>query len=180
MIDARTALTAMHARPVRYERTLTLGEDAVVFVGGPGDRRTRGAIAVPPSGPAWAFLPIAKDVGTFGLATVRVDEPPRVDEPVAWSIYPNGLDPAPIAAAWSPGREPAVWVARVRPRSAEPSSPRVLELGPIDPNGAFAARDTEPTSGNPSDATLAMDAHGTLWLGWVDSAGSWLARMVCR
>lgn len=181
MVDARTALTAMHARPVRYERALALGEDAVVFVGGPGDRRTRGAIAVPPGGgPAWAFLPIARDVGTFGLATVRVDEPPRVDEPVAWSIYPNGLDPAPIAAAWSTGREPTVWVARVRPKAAEPSSPRVLELGSLDHDGAFVARDIEPTTGNPTDAALAMDAHGTLWLGWVDSAGSWLTRIVCR
>ena len=63
-------------------------------------------LAVAPDGPSWSLLPIAKDVGSFGLAIVRLDEPPRVDEPVVWSMYPNGLDPAPIAAASGGGSAP--------------------------------------------------------------------------
>jgi hypothetical protein len=179
MIDARTALTAMHARPVTYESRVRLGEDAVVFVGGPGDRRTRGALAAGDRGPAWSFLPIAKDAGSFGLAIVRLDEPPRVDEPVTWAMYPNGLDPAPVAAAAGGGRSPVTWLARVRPQSASPSSARLLELGQVGADGAFAARDVVPTSGDPTDVALVVDTLGTLWLAWCDAGGSWLERISC-
>jgi len=179
MIDARTALTAMHARTIAYDKALHLGEDSVVFVGGPGDRRTRAAFSAPPSGPAWSLLPIARDVGSFGLAIVRIDEPPRVDEPVVWSMYPNGLDPAPVAAA-SSERGSVTWVARVRPRGTEPSSPRVLELGQIAPGGVFATREVFPTTGDPTDVGVAVDSFGALWLAWVDSGGSWLERLLCR
>jgi hypothetical protein len=179
-IDARTALTAMHARVIGYDKAVRLGEDAVIFVGGPGDRRTRGALAVPSAGPAWALLPIAKDVGTFGLAVVRMDDPPIVDEPVVWSMYPNGLDPAPVAATVGSGRSAAIWVARVRPQVAEPSSPRVLELGQLGVEGAFTPGEVVPTTGNVTDVAIAVDSLGALWLTWVDTSGSWLERLACR
>jgi len=177
-VDSRAALTAMHARPIAFEGGhLKLGEDAVVFVGGPGDRRTAGTAVAPSSGPAWALLPIAKDAATFGLAIVRVDEPPRVDEPVVWSMYLNGLDPAPIVAAAS-GATP--WVARVLPREASVGSARVLELGTIEPSGDFALASTVPTtSGRPGDLALAADAQGALWLAWVDAGGSWVEKLQC-
>jgi hypothetical protein len=122
-------------------------------------------------------LPIAKDVGDFGLALVRFEDPPRVDEPTFWSIYPNGLDPAPVAAAAGNG---AQWVARVRPGAAEPDAPRVLELGEVRANGEFVARGLVPTSGDPAFVSLALDARGALWLGWVDPSGSWVERMACK
>jgi hypothetical protein len=177
-VDARSALTAMHVRPVTFENgAARLGEDAVVFVGGPGDRRTSGAVVAPAgAGPAWALLPISKDIGSFGLALVKLDDPPRVDEPVSWSMYPNGLDPAPISAA---AAGPRVWAARVVPRDASPGSPRVLELGEILSSGAFQPGDVVPTTGKPTDVLLVGDGAGTLWLAWVDSSGSWLERLVC-
>jgi hypothetical protein len=178
-VDARSALTAMHARSIGYDKRVVFGDDAVVFVGGPGDRRTRAALAVPPSGPAWSLLPIAKDIGSFGLAIVRVDDPPRVDEPATWAMYPNGLDPAPVAAASGGARAPATWVALVRPQVADPGSPRVLEIGELLPTGVIAVRDTMPTTGNASDVALAVDGFGTLWLAWVDTAGSWIERLAC-
>jgi hypothetical protein len=181
MIDARTALTAMHARTIAYGAPARLGDDAVVFVGGPGDRRTRAALAVPSTGAGWSLLPIARDVGSFGMAIVKLDEPPHVDEPVVWSMYPNGLDPAPIAAASSPtGGAPATWVARVRPEATAPSSPRVLELGLISADGTFVRRDMISTTGNATDVALALDRFGAIWLAWVDGAGSWLERLSCR
>lgn len=176
-VDSRAALTAMHARPIAFEAGhLKLGEDAVVFVGGPGDRRTAGAVVAPATGPAWGLLPIAKDAADFGLAIVRIDEPPRVDEPVAWSMYPNGLDPAPVAAAASGATS---WAARVLPRDAAPGSSRVLELGVIQPSGDFALAATVPTSGRPGDLGLVADAPGSLWLAWVDGGGSWVERLQC-
>jgi hypothetical protein len=177
-VDARAALTAMHARPVTFEGGAAhLGEDAVVFVGGPGDRRTSGALIAPASNdPAWALLPIAKDVGNFGLALVKLDDPPRVDEPVSWSMYENGIDPAPVAAATTSGH---TWAARVVPRDATPGSVRQLELGSIGNGGAFTPHEIVPTTGKPSDVSLAGDVHGALWLAWLDGGGSWMERLVC-
>ncbi len=176
-VDARAALTAMHARPIAYERGLRLGEDAVVFVGGPGDRQTAAVLALPAAGPGWALLPIARDTREFGLALVRLDDPPRVDEPTVWSMYPNGLDPSPIAAAPGSGR---TWVARVRPREPTPGASRDLELGEVTPEGGFLSRYLVPTADSPSDVSLALDPRGALWVSWLDSSGSWLERFVCR
>jgi hypothetical protein len=176
MLDARSALTAMHLRTVKYEGHLVLGEDVVAFIGGPGDRRTRAALAMGETGPGYSLLPISKDVGQFGLALVRLDDPPRIDEPVEWSMYPNGLDPAPVAAATGGGRS---WVARVRPRSGEPGAVRVLELGALTGGGSFEPRDVVTTAGDPADVSLAADAAGTLWVAWVDGAGAWVAHLAC-
>jgi hypothetical protein len=201
MVDARVALTAMHARSIGYESNVQIGEDVVVFVGGPGDRRTGPALAVPPAGIAWALLPIGKDVGNFGLAVVRLDAPPRVDEPVAWSLYPNGLDPAPVAAVATvaiakrkkgakaeekappsaeTGAETRLWVARVRPQSSEPTALRVLELGLLQDDGTFLPRDIVATSALMSDVALVGDARGAMWIAWTDASDSWLERLACR
>jgi hypothetical protein len=176
-VDARAALTALHVRPVTFEGHAVLGEDAVVFVGGPGDHRTAGALALPPSGPGWALLPIARDIGSFGMALVRLDEPVHVDEPVVWSMYPNGLDPAAVASATEAGK---TWVARVRPQGPELGSTRVLEMGTITLEGAFAVRDIVASSGKMTDVALVADAQGALWVAWLDASGSWLERMACR
>jgi hypothetical protein len=180
-VDARTALTAMHARTIARDAALDggvrLGEDTVVFVGGPGDRRTGAAVAAAAAGSGWAMLPIAKDVGSFGLAVVRIESPPRVEEPVTWSMYPNGLDPAPIAAT---AGGPIAWVARVLPQSADVAAPHVLQLGRVDARGEFAALDRVPTRGDPKDVALALDGRGALWVGWLDPSGAWLERLQCR
>jgi hypothetical protein len=177
MVDARAALTALHVRAVTFDEHARLGEDVVVFVGGPGDRRSAATMALPSSGSGWALLPIARDIGTFGMAVVQVEEPARVDEPVQWSMYPNGLDPAPVASAVEGAK---TWVARARPQSPEPGATRVLELGTVDPGGTFAPHDMLATASRLTDLALAADRHGALWLAWVDAGGSWLERVVCR
>ena len=174
-VDARVALTALHARPVTFDHGPKLGEDAVAFVGGPGDRRTGLAAALPPAGPGWALLPIARDISTFGLAVVRLDEPPRVDEPVVWSMYPNGLDPAPVAAVLRGSR---TWAARVRPQAASGTA-RVLELGEVAADGSFVPRDAVPTGDTPSDVKIAAGPGPNLWIAWVDASGSWLESLAC-
>jgi hypothetical protein len=176
-VDARTALTAMHARPIRYERGLRFGEDVVAFVGGPGDPRTMAAVAGCHDGGLVGLLPISKDVGTFGLALVKLEDPPRVDEPVTWAMYPNGLDPAPVAAASGRAR---TWVARIRPHGSEPGSPRDLEVGELADAASLTSRAIVDTSGTPSDVAIAVDAAGALWVAWLDSTGSWLERLACR
>jgi hypothetical protein len=177
MVDARSALTAMHARTVAYQAGhLRLGEDAVVFVGGPADRRTVASVAALPEGPVWSLIPIARDVESFGLALARIHEPPRIDEPVVWSLYPNGLDVPPVAVAVSGSR---IWVARVRPSAAEAGAPELLELGEVSDDGAFDARDTRPVVGHVTHVALASDGASALWLSWVDTSGSSLLLLAC-
>jgi hypothetical protein len=177
MVDARTALTAMHARPLRYDRGLRLGEDVVTFVGGPGDRRTACALATSHDGSLVGLLPISKDVGNFGLALVKLEDPPRVDEPVTWAMYPNGLDPAPVAAASDRAR---TWVARIRPQDSEPGSQRELEIVELVDAASLSSRTVVDTNGSPSDVAIAVDEAGALWVAWLDSSGSWLERLACR
>jgi hypothetical protein len=176
-LDARAALTALHARTIVYKKGARLGEDVVLFVAGPTERRTRVSAALPVAGTAWALLPVAKDIRDFGMLAVRVDDPPRVDEPAVWSLYPNGLDAAPIAVAVGAG---PTWVARVRPQSADPASSSELELGELLADGVFAARDAVPTRGHISDVAMAFDPRGGLWVAWAESSGSWLERLQCR
>jgi hypothetical protein len=176
IVDARAALTAMHVRPLSFDGNVRLGEDAVVFVGGPGEKRTAGALAVPASGPVWALLPIGKDVRTFGLAVVRVDDPPRVDEPSSWSVYPNGLDPSPVAAAAGA----RLWLIVARPQSPEPGAVRILEVADLTDEGTFTHRYAFAVSGTPTHAAVAVDGRGGLWVSWADGSGSWLERMTCK
>lgn len=177
MLDARAALTPVHARVLSYASKLEVGADAVIFVGGPPERHTASSVATPNgAGPAFALIPIAKDVSEFGMAAVRVDDPPQVDAPVVWSPYPNGLDPAPLAA--TQGHSP-MRVARVRPLAPEPSSPKVLEIGRLEPTGAFVAQGIVPTSGTPTDLAVEIDAQGALWIAYSDGDGAWLERRQC-
>jgi hypothetical protein len=92
-------------------------------------------------------------------------------------MYPNGLDPAPIAAVPGAGH---TWVARVRPEAFDPAAARVLELGHVGDDGSFTAHDVVATAGTASDVALAADGYGALWLAWLDSSGAWLERLKCR
>ncbi len=176
-IDTRSALTAVHARSLTSEGgKLGMGPDEVVFIGGPPEHATTGILGAAAAGVAWALVPLAKDATNFGTAIVRVDDPPRVDAPVTWSLYPNGLDPAPLVA--TQGKSP-IRVARVRPQASEPTSPRILELGRVDGEGTFTSLGIVGTDGRPRDLAVDVDTHGALWLYYTDAAGGWVERRMC-
>jgi hypothetical protein len=176
-LDARSALTAVHARTIAYGRTVQLGEDVVVFVGGPFGEEARAAFALPPEGSGWALLPGPKDIRQFGVAAVLIDEPPRLDEPVIWSIYPNGLEPAPIAVAPGAGR---LWTVRARPHGPDPASPIDIETGYLSVDGSFVSLDAFAATGRVQELAIAIDAQSALWVAWLDASGSWVQRSRCR
>lgn len=175
-VDSRVALTAMHAREILDDHGLRLGEDVVTFVGGPGDPGSAAALALFPSSAAWALLPIARDISSFGLALIKLDDPPRVDERVLWSMYLDGLDPAPVATALSGGR---IWVARVTPRQKGLGAPRDLELGELTIDGVFALKQVIARAQGASEVGLVSDSRGALWVTWLDHSGSWIQRLSC-
>ncbi|WP_437481815.1 hypothetical protein WME75_39485 [Sorangium sp. So ce1014] len=172
-IDARSALTPVHARTLGLtpEGKIELGTDAVLFVGDAGESRMGGALAVGAGGPAYVLLPAARDLSAFGMAAIRIDEAPRDDMPAAWSLYPNGLSPAPIAA--TRGVSP-IHVARVRPIAREPGSRHALELGQLDGEGRFQPRclAVEGTSFN--HVAIEADRDGSLWIAYTTGAGTFI------
>lgn len=175
-IDARSAMTPVHARPAtEKDGKLQVGKDAVVFVGGAPDSRVAGVLAVS-NDAAFFVMPMAKDIASFGMAIIKLDDPPIIDEPVTWSMYPNGIDPAPIAAT----REGSpIRLVRVYPSTNAPSGPRVVELGEIDSAGGFRSLGeiAEPLSALYVD--VAVDRFGGVWTQHGDSASSTLERRRC-
>lgn len=178
-MDARSAMLPLHARPLTLlGDKLSLGTDAVVFIGGPPERGVDFTLAGAGRS-LFALVPMPKETATFGVAAVPIEDPPKDDVSAVWSTYPNGLDPAPIAATTRLGEGGPVWVARVRPKEAPPASPRVLELGKLDGTGRFTALGTVAEGRSVVHVAIAADTFGALWLVYGDRSGSWLERLVC-
>jgi len=175
-VDARRGMSPVHARTLTMAGgKLTLGKDAVVFVGGSAEVFTR--VTLGAHGPtAYVLLPVAHDIA-FGLGIAKIDGEAPTDAPVSWSDYPNGLDPAPIAATVGDAR--TTFVARVRPSAPKYGSPRVLEIGEVDAAGAFKAFGVVPTVGSPVDVAIASDNAGGFVLAYTDAAGGWVLRLKC-
>lgn len=176
-LDARTSMVPIHVRSVRAGAgKLDLGKDVVVAVGGPPERAIAGALAVTTSGALFGLVPMAEDTLSFGMGVVAVPDPPREDTPIAWSRYPNGLDPAPVVA--TRGASPTR-VLRVRPSAREPGAPRALELGRLDDKGAFTS-DQVVEVGKPFlDLGLFVDAKGGVWILYGDATVAFLERRAC-
>lgn len=178
-LDARMAMVPVHARTLSFGASgLALGDDAVVFVGGPPERGIDFALG---GGARYLFalVPMARETSDFGMAAVPVSDPPKDDVPAVWSMYPNGLDPAPVAATTKPGEPGPAWVARVRPEAREPGSPRVLELGRIDATGAFSSLGVVARNVAITDLAMATDPFGAVWLLYGTTSVTWLERRVC-
>jgi len=179
-LDARSAMAPIHARTLAVKgSSLSLGPDAVLFVSGPPERGVELTVAGTPDA-LFALLPVPHETASFGVATIPIHDPPRHDVAAVWSMYPNGLDPAPIAGVVAPaGEGRSAYVARVRPETREPAAPRVLELGRLDAAGAFGSLGVIATGKRITDMALAVDAFGAVWVQYGDETATWLERRVC-
>lgn len=164
-IDGRSAMTPLHARAVRPEGAVaTLGDDVVVWVGGPSQAWTETFVGAE-AGRAWAHVPIERDMTHFGLANVDLGSEPHMDSDVAFFDYANGIDLAPVATVELCGR---AYVAFARPTASAPHSPQELVLVRSGTNDAqtlasarmFAAVSLAPV---PGGALLAYVADGRSW-----------------
>lgn len=177
-LDARTAMVPIHARPVSVKNNeLALGEDAVIFVGGAPERGIDLAVASAGT-KGFAFVPMARETLDFGMAALSIEDLPKDDVAAIWSPYPNGLDPAPIAAA--PARDgKSAWILRVRPREKAPGSPHILELGNVDAAGLFTSLGEIAPARGATDVALVEDGMGAVWLLYGNTRITWLERRVC-
>jgi hypothetical protein len=176
-LDARTAMVPIHARPVSMNgNDLALGNDSVIFVGGAPERGIDFTVARA-GAKSFAFVPMPRETTDFGMATLVIEDPPKDDVSASWSRYPNGLDPAPIAAA--PARDgTSAWIVRTRPRQKEPGSPRILELGRVDATGSFTALGEIAPGKGVTDLAVIDDGAG-VWIVYGDTTITWLERRIC-
>lgn len=131
-IDARSAMTPMHGRRMRFVASKAeFGPDVVMWVGSTSQMLSEVFATATPFG-VRAFLPIERDVSHFGLVMLELGSEPRMDPRTVWRGYPNGLDVAPVASAAFCG---SAFVAYVRPENPQPESRQLLELAEITESG---------------------------------------------
>jgi hypothetical protein len=176
MLDERAALSPVHARTIELSASgpPRLGPDTVVFVGPSPESHNEIAAASGPDGP-FAFIPFARDTSSFGLASLFIGREPHLDAPVEWTMYPNGIEPAPVNAATFCDR---TWVAYVRPSAASADSPGLLVIAPLEERGLGP----EITAGHGFDfsmVSLAPRADRGAWLAWVGNGRSWARGIKC-
>ncbi len=177
-VDARLAMSPLHARVISYEAgKARVAADNVVYVGGGSDHQVHVALASDASGAMLGLMPTtAEDV--FGLAAVKIESPPKIDEPSEISAYLNGINTAPITATLG-GKK--MYVASVRPLTAAATSIRGLELGVATGGGKFGYTSLGyvASAGSVKDVAVVLDKSGSLWVHYTDQDASWLERRAC-
>lgn len=175
VLEGRTSMSPVHVRRVRVTaRRVTLEPDEVVWVG-PGSHQLTEIHAIDtPTGDAAAFLPTAKDFRDFGMAQLQINaEGGEAPEP-RWQIFPNGLDPAPVATAHLCGKQ---YVLFARPTEQRPRSPQELHLaelsGPVPSSGDLIAR-----SRAFNDVSLAAVPGGAI-AAWTADRRTWGVFLSC-
>ncbi len=178
-LDARSAMVPIHERTITLKNgAMNLGKDLVVAVGGAPERGVAGDIATSPTH-TFFLIPMPEDSLSFGMAVIKLSDPPKDDEKMAFYRYPNGLDPAPLVATTGPA---PIRIARVRPLDKAPTAPRGLELGTLGDDGAFTGLGiitAVPGGKSITDLDIAVDGAGAIWLLYSDAKDTWLERRVC-
>lgn len=160
VLDGRNAMTPVHARTVEIaeDGEPRIGADVVVTVGPPPEQHTEVVAAETAAGPI-ALVALAKDERSFGLAAILVGKEPRMDAPIQWAAYPNGLDPAPVASTRACG---GTLVAYARPDTADPGAATALAFGTVSADGSIEPRDVVTRERGIRHATMAPVPGGVL------------------
>jgi hypothetical protein len=173
-LEGRTGMTPVHARVADFASgTPALKEDIVVWVAGPAQPLTELA-AVDDRGTLWAFLPLERDISRFGMAQIEVGAEPKMGAAVTWRAYPNGVDPAPIAAAEVCGGAAVLYAV---PSAAKPGAPQELHLAAVGPKG-LASAEIVARSRAFSNVSLAEAADGLL-VAYVADHRTWATLARC-
>lgn len=175
-VQARMAMTPVHVRRLRFAaRQPILGEDLVVWVGGGVQPLTE--MTVLPGGPKdlWGFIPHERSIKEFGLAALGISMTPTMDTPTTWQLYPNGIDPAPVAAGHLCG-EPVVLYAE--PETSSPDSTQELVLRSVaDATGERWAKIAHARAFYEVSLT---DVEGGALLAWATDEDTEAATVRCK
>jgi hypothetical protein len=143
-IDARSAMTPMHGRLVRFKAGKPeLDPDVVMWVGSTSQTLSEVFAATTPLG-VRAFLPIERDTSHFGLVMLELGSAPHMDPRTVYRGYPNGIDVAPAAGAAFCG---TAFVVYARPETPSPDSDQLLEIAEITAAGLGPAERVDSARG---------------------------------
>ncbi|MCB9587229.1 MAG: hypothetical protein H6718_17655 [Polyangiaceae bacterium] len=174
-LEARTGMTPIHARGVSFEeKRPKLGEDLVVWVGGPVDPLTE-IVGASGAHLRLGFVATNRTATEFGLATLNVGDKPRMGAQVRWVDYPNGLDPAPVATAQACGRPIVIFV---RPTTAAVHALQELRLGFITADGVGDSFILARSRGF-ANVSIAGGAHGAL-VAYTADRRTWARALRCK
>lgn len=176
ILEGRTSMSPVHARQLLLRGKIPrVGDDVVVWVGPPSQALSEVVSLPAPDGDAWSFLALERTVTDFGLARFRVDQEPRMDVKVDWLVYPNGINPAPIATGEACGKP---IVAFARPSEARPRSPQELHVAKLNGNG-LGASEVVARSRAFNNVSLAPVNGGAL-LTWTADWRTWARTIFCK
>ncbi|MET0793527.1 MAG: hypothetical protein ABW061_18545 [Polyangiaceae bacterium] len=158
-IDARSAMTPMHGRLVRFKAGKPeLDPDVVMWVGSSSQTLSEVFAATTPLG-VRAFLPIERDTSHFGLVMLELGVAPHMDPRTVYRGYPNGIDVAPAASAAFCG---TAFVVYARPETPNPESDEVLEIAEITAAGLGPAERVDSARGFANISLAAATSSGVL------------------
>ena len=132
VLDGRTGMTPVHVRKLAFkDKRPMLGENVVAWVAGPAQPTTELTLLAPEKD-AWIFSALERETTRFGLAAVHIGATPQMGAPVEWRMYPNGIDPAPVAPVHACGRALLVYA---RPSTETPGAEQELHLAASGDSG---------------------------------------------
>jgi hypothetical protein len=172
-IDGRSGMTPVHARRLRA-KSGTLDPDVVVWVSGATQGMTEIA-SIGGDDVDWLLLPVERDASHFGLATLAVSREPKMDPPLRWRTYENGLDRSPVAGAVLCGEPAAVYV---RPEDASPGSNQELVISTLS-LADTAASERLATARGFADVSLYPLAEGAI-VAYVADRRTWARLIRCK
>lgn len=172
-IDGRTVMTPVHARRL-HTKSGVLDPDVVVWVSGSTQGLTE-LNSVASNNGSWLMLPVERDVSHFGLATLAVERDPKMDPPLRWRTYENGLDRSPVAATTLCGAPVAAYV---RPIDARPDAHQELVLSQLTLDETASSEQLATARGF-ADVSLYPLAEGAL-LAYVADRHTWGRLIRCK
>ncbi len=172
-IDGRSGMTPVHARRFRAKGG-SLDPDVVVWVAGATQGMTE-LRSVSHAGTTWLLLPVERDARRFGLATLAIEGDPKMDPPLRWRTYENGLDRAPTAAAVVCG---AATAAYVRPANEAPGSEQELVISVLN-LAETATSVVVATARGFAEVSLHAIAEGAV-LSYVSDRRTWARLLRCK
>lgn len=175
VLEGRTSMSPIHSRVVRVTaRRILLEPNEIVWIGPGSHELTEIHAMEAQTGSTVVFLPTQRDFHDFGLAQLLIEKNGGESSEPNWQLYPNGLDPAPVATAHFCQEK---YVIFARPSEKRPHSPQELHIARLEAKvpseGEVIVR-----SRAFNDVSVAPIDHGAI-LVWTADKRSWGMILSC-
>lgn len=174
-LEGRTGMSPVHAQLLRVApQRVNVPAEQVLWVAPGSEPLTELSAVTTGQGSALALLATARNVTDFGLGHFVVEADLEPVRSVHWLAYPNGIDPAPVAAATLCG---APYVFFARPSDARPRSPQELRAARVE-DGKIGLGEVIARSRAFNDISVAARAQGAV-LAWTADRRTWAMTLGC-